>query len=310
MELRQLQYLVAVADEANFTRGAERSHVSQSGISAQIRQLERDLGAELFDRSRRSVAVTTAGEAAVGHARAVLAATAALRQAVDEVNDLVRGRLTVGMVTACTVEPLFEALAAFHLAYPGIEIALSEDRSDRLVEHVRDGSADLALIGAAGELPDGVNGQIVISEHLVAAVPPGHPLASRSQVGLDELASYPIISMPAGTGVRAVFDQACAESGLQPGIALEASAPSAVADLAARGLGAAIFSATMATGFSDRLSAVPIAGVDLPSLLALVWSPSPSLALREFLRFARQAFAVEASPKWPVPDSGRAPVSS
>jgi DNA-binding transcriptional LysR family regulator len=116
--------------------------------------------------------------------------------------------------------------------------------------------------------------------------------------------------MPAGTGVRAVFDQACAESGLQPGIALEASAPSAVADLAARGLGAAIFSATMATGFSDRLSAVPIAGVDLPSLLALVWSPSPSLALREFLRFARQAFAVEASPKWPVPDSGRAPVSS
>ena len=61
MELRQLEYLVAVADEANFTRGAERSHVSQSGISAQIRQLERDLGAELFDRSRRSVALTTAG---------------------------------------------------------------------------------------------------------------------------------------------------------------------------------------------------------------------------------------------------------
>jgi DNA-binding transcriptional LysR family regulator len=305
MELRQLEYLVAVADEANFTRGAERSHVSQSGISAQIRQLERDLGAELFDRSRRSVALTTAGEAALGHARAVLAATAALRQAVDEVNGLVRGRLTVGMVTACTVEPLFEALAAFHLAYPGIETALSEDRSDRLVEHVRDGSADLALIGAAGELPDGVDGQIVISEHLVAAVPPGHPLASHSQVGLDELAGYPIISMPAGTGVRAVFDQACAESGLRPAIALEASAPSAVADLAARGLGAAIFSATMATGFSDRLSAVPIAGVDLPSLLALVWSPSPSLALREFLRFASEAF-----PNWPAPELGRASVSS
>jgi DNA-binding transcriptional LysR family regulator len=301
MELRQLEYLIAVADEANFTRGAERSHVSQSGISAQIRQLERDLGAELFDRSRRSVALTTAGEAAVGHARAVLAATAALRQAVDEVNGLIRGRLTVGMVTACTVEPLFEALAAFHLAYPGIEIALSEDRSDRLVEHVRGGSADLALIGAAGELPDGVNGQIIISEHLAAAVPPAHPLASRVQVDLDELVSYPIVSMPAGTGVRAVFDEACARSGLQPDIALEASAPSAVADLAARGLGAAIFSATMAANYGDRLTAVPVAGVDRPSLLALVWSRSPSLALREFLRFTGEAF-----PERPAPEPGRA----
>lgn len=310
MELRQLEYLVAVAAEASFTRGAERSHVSQSGISAQIRQLERDLGAELFDRSRRSVALTAAGEAAVGHARAVLAAAAALRQAVDEVNGLVRGRLTVGMVTACTVEPLFEALAAFHLAYPGIEIALSEDRSDRLVEHVRDGLADLALIGAAGELPDGVNGQIVISESLVAAVPAGHPLASRSQVDLGELAGYPVISMPAGTGVRAVFDQACADNGLQPDIALEASAPSAVADLAARGLGAAIFSATMAAGFSDRLAAVPVAGVGLPSLLALVWSHSPSLALREFLRFTSDAFTGEVPPNGPVPAPGRASVIS
>jgi DNA-binding transcriptional LysR family regulator len=112
---------------------------------------------------------------------------------------------------AARPEPLFEALAAFHLANPGIEIVLSEDRSDHLVEHVRDGSADLALIGAAGELPDGVSGQIVISEHLVAAVPSTHPLASPAQVNLDELVSYPIVGMPAGTGVRAVFDQACAE---------------------------------------------------------------------------------------------------
>src|SRR6201992_1457561 len=157
MELRQLEYFVSVAEEANFTRGAERSHVSQSGISAQIRQLERDLGAELFDRSRRSVALTTAGEAAVGHARAVLAATAALRQAVDEVNGLVRGRLSVGMVTACTVTALFDALSAFHRAYPAIEVTLTEDHSDRLIDQVRTGAADLALIGAAGALPAGVN---------------------------------------------------------------------------------------------------------------------------------------------------------
>jgi DNA-binding transcriptional LysR family regulator len=303
MELRQLEYLVAVAEEANFTRGAERAHVSQSGISAQIRQLERDLGAELFDRSSRSVALTIAGEAAIGHARTVLAAAAALHQAVDEVNGLVRGRLTVGMVTACTVAPLFDALAAFHLAYPGIEITLAEDHSDRLVEHVRAGSVDLALIGAAGDLPEGIDGQIVISENLVAAVPPEHPLAGRSQVRLPELAGYPVISMPTGTGVRAVFDQACAERGLRPDIALQASAPSAVADLAARGLGVAIFSATMAASFSDRLTVIPVTGVGTPSLLALVWSNSPSIALREFLRYAGEAFTGKGEAR---PQTGRA----
>jgi DNA-binding transcriptional LysR family regulator len=298
MDLRQLEYFVAVAEEANFTRGAERAHVSQSGISAQIRQLERDLGAELLDRTSRTVSLTAAGEAAIGHARALLAGAGALRQAVDEVNGLVRGHLTVGMVTACTVAPLFDALSAFHRAYPGIEITLAEDHSDRLVEQVRDGSADLALIGAPGELPAGVEGQVVISENLVAAVPPGHSLAGRSRVGLAELAGYPVISMPAGTGVRAVFDQACAQDGLQPDIALQASAPSAVADLAARGLGVAIFSATMAANYSDRLAAVPVAGISTPSLLALVWSNSPSLALREFLRYSSEAFTdmAEARP--------------
>ena len=297
MELRQLEYFVAVAEEANFTRGAERAHVSQSGISAQIRQLERDLGAELFDRTSRTVSLTAAGEAAIGHARAVLAEAGALRQAVDEVNGLVRGHLTVGMVTACTVAPLFDALSAFHRAYPGIEITLAEDHSDRLVEQVRSGSADLALVGAAGELPEDVGGQIVISENLVAAVPPAHPLTGQRQVGLAELAAYPVISMPTGTGVRTVFDLACAREGLRPDIALQASAPSAVADLAERGLGVAIFSATMAANYSDRLTAVPLTGISTPSLLALVWSNSPSLALQEFLRYTSEAFPIVARPE-------------
>src|ERR1035441_1424005 len=105
MELRQLEFLVAVAEEANSTRAAERVHISQSGVSAQIRQLETDLGATLIDRSGRRATLTTAGSAALVHARAVLTSVDAMRQAVDDVNGLVRGRLTIGMVTACTVAP-------------------------------------------------------------------------------------------------------------------------------------------------------------------------------------------------------------
>src|SRR3954462_4431814 len=98
MEIRQLEYFVAVAEEANFTRAAERVHISQSGVSAQIRALERELGAELFDRSGRVARLTGAGEAALPFAKSTLDAAAGVRDAVDEVNGLVRGRVTAGMI--------------------------------------------------------------------------------------------------------------------------------------------------------------------------------------------------------------------
>src|ERR1035437_8147082 len=102
MEMRQLEYFVAVAEEANFTRAAERVHISQSGVSAQIRQLEQDLGVTLIDRSGRTATLTTAGAAALEHARAVLASDDALRQAAGEGTGPLRGCLGVGLVPART----------------------------------------------------------------------------------------------------------------------------------------------------------------------------------------------------------------
>ena len=284
---------MVVAEEANFTRAAQRVHVSQSGVSAQIRQLERDLGTPLIDRSGRVATLTGAGAAALPHARAALAAAAAARQAVDDVTGLLSGRLVVGMVTACTVTALFDALAAFHLAHPGVEIALEEGNSDWLTERVRTGLADLALIGAAGAPPRGLEAFTIVSDGLAAAVPPGHPLAGRDCVTLAELTKYPIVSLPRGTGVRAVFDRSCAAQEVRPDIAFQASAPGAVADLAGRGLGVAVLAETMAAAFSGQLAAVPIEDIAIPSLLALVWAPGESPALRELLAHSRRAFAAQ-----------------
>ena len=305
MELRQLEYFIAVAEEANFTRAAQRVHISQSGVSAQIRQLEHDLGATLIDRSGRTATVTAAGAAALGHARAVLASVDAVRQAVDEVNGLIRGQLVVGMVTACTVTPLFDALAAFHLAHPGVEITLIEDNSDRLIERVRTGAADLALIGAPGTPPEGLDALPVVSERLAAAVPVGHPLAGRLLATLADIRLYPIRCMPAGAGVRAVFDQACAAKGIQPDIALQASAPGAVADLAIRGLGIAILSKSMAASHGGRLKALAIDDIETPAVLALIWARTKSPALRELLLHSRQAFTYP-QPSQLLPAGGRA----
>ncbi|MFD6077804.1 LysR family transcriptional regulator [Streptomyces hydrogenans] len=290
MELRQLEYFVAVAEERNFTRAAERVHISQSGVSSQIRRLEHELGAELFDRSARTVTLTVAGEAALAHARAALASAGAVARAVDEVTGLVRGRLTVGMVVGCTVTPLFDALAAFHEAHPGVEIRLREDTSARLADAVRSGTVDLALVGAAATTPDGLDALTIVDERLVAAVPPGHPLAALPHVSLRELTAHPLVCMPPGTGLRAVLDQACAEQDLHPAIALEAGAADAIADLAARGLGVAVLSASMATPHTDRLTALPLADADVPALLALVWQPAHHPAVRAFLTHAHRAF--------------------
>ena len=291
MEFRQLEYFIAVAEEANFTRAADRVHISQSGVSAQVRQLEHELGASLIDRSGRTATLTPAGAAALGPARAVLASVAAVRAAVDAVTGLVRGRLTVGMITGCTVTPLFDALAAFHRAHPGIEITLFEDTSDQLIARVRAGTADLALVGVAGEVPPGLSGFPVVTERLVAAVPPGHELHGRTGVTLDEVSGHPIVCLPEGTGIRGVFDQACAAAGVRPGVALQAGAPGAVADLAIRGLGVAILSESMVAGYGGRLAAVLIDDVRTPAVLALIWTATDGPAVREFLGHARRAFA-------------------
>lgn len=290
MELRQLEYFVAVAEEANFTRAAERVHISQSGVSAQVRQLEGELGARLVDRSGRRATLTAAGAAALPHARAALAAADAMRHAVDDVTGLIRGRLVVGMVVGCRITPLFDALAAFHLDHPGVEIALLEDNSDRLIELVRSGEADLGLIATAGAPPSGLDGFPIVSEGLVAVVPVDHPLAKRRRARLADITSYPIVCLPVGTGIRTAFDEACAAKGIRPNVALEATAPDTVADLAARGLGVAVLSESTVAEQPDQLRAVAIDDVKTPAVLAVIWSQTPSPALHQLARHTREAF--------------------
>jgi DNA-binding transcriptional LysR family regulator len=289
MELRQLEYFAAVAEEANFTRAAARVHISQSGVSAQIKALEKELGAELFDRSGRTARLTEAGREALPWAKAALESVAGLRQTVDQVQGLVRGHLTIGMVTGCEIGPLFAALADFHREHPAIELELAEDNSDQLVAGVRVSLYDIALVGLAGETPEHLASHVICRETLVALAPKDSELASLDEVTLTELTAYPLVTLPEGTGIRTVFDEAFLSRGLMPDLALAASAPGAVADLAARGLGIAVLSESMASAYPE-LRAVPIVGIDIPALLALVWRPRVSAALGALLPHLEKAF--------------------
>jgi DNA-binding transcriptional LysR family regulator len=246
MELHQLEYFVAVAEEASFTKAADRVHVAQPGVSAQVRRLESELGHRLLDRSGRSVRLTEVGTAVLPFARAALDAVAGARLAVDELAGLVRGQVRVGMVSGCALPILAELLAAFHETYPGVTITLAEDNSDQLISQLNDGRLDLALIGSAGEPEPGLETAVIADEELVVAVHPDHALAGTA-VSLADLKDTPLVCLPRGTGVRSALDAACAEAGFAPRIVFEASALPMVANLAAMGLAAAVVPASTAT---------------------------------------------------------------
>jgi DNA-binding transcriptional LysR family regulator len=293
MELRQLEYLVAVADEASFTRAAEKLHVAQPGVSAQIRQLERELGQELFDRSGRTVRVTDVGAAVLGYAREALGAASGARLAVDAFTGLMRGRVAVGMVIACSSFDFAELLAGYHRSYPAVEVALSEANSDELIARLQSGQLDLAYIALGGVAPAGLDLLEIADEALVAGVSQDDELAAYPTLSLAAIGDRTLLSLPRGTGIRAIFDEACAGIGLRPRIALEASNLGILARLASLGLGVAILPESVAAAAAG-LHAIEITNPRMRGKVALAWRTDGPTgpAAQALIRRAREAMAV------------------
>ncbi|SEB15829.1 MULTISPECIES: LysR family transcriptional regulator [unclassified Mycobacterium] len=291
MELRQFEYFVAVAEEANFTRAAERIHVAQPAVSAQIARLERELGEPLFDRARREVRLTAAGQAVLPYARAALAAAADARTAVAELSDLVRGAVTIGTVTAHDVD-MPSLLARFHAAHRLVDITLGTDNSDALIEGVRTGQLDAAIVSVGSELPAGLAAVVVTDQPIVAAVALDDPWHTRRTLRLAELAGRAVIALPVGTGIRHQFDAACADVGVDVHVAFEASTPQALADLAARGLGVAVLPQSMVRSRTD-LHLIKLTPA-LRGRLVFAWRAGGPMspAARELVNMARRLLAV------------------
>jgi DNA-binding transcriptional LysR family regulator len=268
MELRQLAYFVAVVEEASFTRAAERMHVAQPGISAQIRQLEKEFGHQLLDRSGRTVRLTEMGAAVLPHARAALRAVEGAKLAVDELAGLVRGHVAVGMVTSHPVD-IPTLLARFHDDYPAVEITLVEANSGKLVDDIHGGRLDAAIIGVATDLP-GLDLYVLSDERLLAAVGHDDPLGNATRIAITDLREQPLICLPNGTGIRAILENACTTAGFRPRVAFEAGTPTVLAELAARGLGMAILPESFVRNRAD-LHPIAVTGTELRGRLAWAW---------------------------------------
>jgi DNA-binding transcriptional LysR family regulator len=264
MELRQLRYLVAVAEEQHFTRAAAREHVAQPALSQQIRRLEAELGLTLVQRTTRRVAMTEAGDLLVARARRVIAELEAAHAELQSLAGVQAGRLSVGALHTMGPVDLSLLLATFHRRYPGVELTVREQSSEELAEMLRDDEVDVAFLSVTERIQShGLTLHPLVREELVAVLPPDHQLAGRRQVRLGDLAQDAFISFREGARLRELLVSAAAAAGFEPRIALESNESRRIRSLVSRGLGVAILPRSDSEGPGSTVSVSTLAGPEL-----------------------------------------------
>jgi LysR family transcriptional regulator, transcription activator of glutamate synthase operon len=264
MEMRQLRYLVALADERHFTRAAAREHIAQPALSQQIRRLEAEVGLALVERTTRRVALTDAGELLVARARRILSELDDAQAELSTLAGVKGGRLAVGALHTMGPLDLSLLLASFHRNHPAVELTVREQSSEELAEMLRDDVVDLAFLSVTERIQShGLELHHLVSEQLVAMLPPQHALAGRASVDLAELAGESFISFRAGSRLRELLDSAAAGVGFEPRITLESNESRRIRSLVSSGLGVAILPRSDAEG---QGAPVAVARLDKPAL--------------------------------------------
>ena len=274
MELRQLEAFVAVAEEQNFTRAAARLFVAQSGLSATIRTLEKDLRAPLFTRSTRRVDLTPAGDALLAEARRTLAAARAARDVVAAVEGLQRGTLPLGVVQSSELFDLAELLARYRRAYPAIRLRLVHAGSAELIQLLLDAEVDVAFATPPAEPSADIMSLAVVESPLVAVHQAGDA-ADRDEVTIAELADREHVGFSRGWGIRMLADHAVRSVGLEPRVDLEVNDTGTLLDLVQAGLGVALVPEALLTARPKLHQATIRDGRWVWTVAALALAPMP-----------------------------------
>jgi len=287
MDLRQLQYVVQLAKERNFSRAAEKLHIAQPSLSQQLSKLESELGVLLFSRTTNSVEPTHAGQIFIDKAAAILDAVEQLRQEMDDLAQMRKGRLIVGSLPITGSHVLPHVLPVFRARYPEIEVTLVEDTTSRLEQLTAVGQTDLSLLSLPLGDPS-LTWEPLIEEEIILAVPPRHRLAGRSGgngVEVRELDGEPFIVLKKGQGFRKITLDLCRDAGIEPRIVFESGNIETVQSLVAAGMGIAFVPQMVA-----RTPGTPLS----PVYLRLASSPTRTLVIASrsgrYLSKAARAF--------------------
>jgi DNA-binding transcriptional LysR family regulator len=243
MELRQLEHFIAVASEMNFSRAAQRVHVVQSALSASVGKLEKELGVELFDRSKQRIKITPAGERFREHARRVIQTARIAKDSVSDYHGELTGTVDLGSLVSFGRLDVTQVLGEFHQRYPLVELRLrqSQTGSTAYLSAIADGSLDLALVSSPRRFPVGVRMQLLAQEPMAFVCRPDHRLTDRDSVVLEDLVDEDLIGFPREFGLRRIVDDAFTAAGLTARTPYEVALDYSVAvDLVRHGLGSII----------------------------------------------------------------------
>ncbi len=305
MELRQLRYLVALADERHFTRAAEREHVAQPALSQQIRRLEEETGLALVERTTRQVTITDAGAMLVARARRILAELDAAHTELLGLRGIQTGKVTVGTLHTMGPVDVSLALAIFHQRHPGVELTVREQSSEELAEMLRADELDLAFLSVTERIEShGLGLQQLVSEELVVLLPLDHPLAGRAKVRMRELAGEQFISYREGSRLRELLSAAGEQAGFVPQIKLESNESQRIRRLISRGMGVAVLPRSDADEPGARVAVATLIEPSLRRDITLAWRADRrhTPGVDEFLELARTTFTEDASPTGDGPE--------
>lgn len=291
--LRQLQYAVAVADTLSFRAAAERCHVAQPSLSAQLGQLEMALGVRLFERDRRRVLPTAAGRELVERARQVLREAADLMEAAARAGDPLGGRLQVGVIP--TVSPyLLPAIApALRAAYPRLTVAWREEKTADLVRELQAGTLDAAVLALEADIGD-VEREVLARDPFVLVTPPDHPLGAKaSPARAAELGGVAVLLLEDGHCLREQALSFCSSVRAREG-EFRATSLSTLAQMVAAGAGVTLLP-ELAVPTEARRAALrvrPFADPAPARTIGLVWRRGCPLAaaLRQIAAAIRRAY--------------------
>ena len=280
MELRQLRYLVAVADELNFTRAAAREHVAQPALSQQIRRLEEQVGLPLVERTTRRVALTEAGTTLVAGARRILAELDTTMGELREQAGVRGGHLAIGVTGTLGPVDVSRLVAAFHARHPGVELTVRERPSGELSAMLRHDEIDFAFLSVAARVGrPGLELRPLVEEELLVVLPAGHRLAGRARVKLAELAGERFVSFLEGTRLRELLVAGAREAGFEPRIAFESDQVRRIRDMVALGLGVTLLPGSDVSAEGDeRLAVARVTDPTLRRDVTLAWRAGRRLA--------------------------------
>ena len=259
MEIHQLRYFVAVAEEGNFSHAAEREHVSQPSLSQQIHKLEEELNQQLFDRLPRAVVLTEAGRCLLTYARQILTGIADARQAVAELEHEVAGKLAVGAIPSIALYILPRLIGSFQRSYPKVTFELFEDTTDKLAQQLEDGTLDLVIASGSEEIPN-LTRHSLGREPLLLLVPEKHRLARRKSIKWSDLASEKFLLLHEQHSLSIQVRRLLASHHLRPELVLQGAQLVTIAGMVAAGLGVTVIPRMMVeTEFVKGCVAVPFA---------------------------------------------------